>query len=70
MIDVAKSYDVVSIEYYYWQGGAENVQKSPRMIQIACEVSGSGSQATSAAGSIYDAVLALTGESAASGSGA
>jgi hypothetical protein len=69
MIDVAKSYDVVSIEYY-WQGGAENVQKSPRMIQIACEVSGSGSQATSAAGSIYDAVLALTGESAASGSGA
>lgn len=28
------TYSVLSIEYY-WQGGAENVQKSPRMIQIA-----------------------------------
>lgn len=69
MVDLSKSYDLVSIEYY-WQGGAENVQKSPRMIQIACEVSGSGSQATSAAGTIYDAVLALIEGTSGSGSGA
>ena len=36
MIDVTKQYNVLSIEYY-WQGGAENVQKSPRMIQVAAE---------------------------------
>ena len=30
----AGTYSVLSIEYY-WQGGAENVQKSPRMIQVA-----------------------------------
>lgn len=34
MIDLTQSYDMLSIEYF-WQGGAENVQKSPRMIQIA-----------------------------------
>lgn len=28
------TYSVLTIEYY-WQGGAENVQKSPRMIQVA-----------------------------------
>lgn len=56
-IDLSKTYDVVSIEYY-WNGDAENVQKSPRMIQIACEVSGSGSQATSDADELYDAVAA------------
>ena len=57
LVDLAKTYDVVSIEFF-WQGGAENVQKSPRMIQLACEVSGSGSQATSDASDIYDAVAA------------
>lgn len=50
MIDLSTSYDVLSVEYF-WQGGAENVQKSPRMIQIA------GSQANIA--SLYDAVDAL-----------
>ena len=69
MIDVAKSYDVVSIEYF-WQGGAENVQKSPRMIQIACEVSGSGSGASSDAETIYNAVKALADGTSGSGSGA
>lgn len=34
MIDLTQSYDMLSLEYF-WQGGAENVQKSPRMIQIA-----------------------------------
>lgn len=57
LVDLSKTYDVVSIEFF-WQGSAENVQKSPRMIQIACEVSGSGSQATSDADTIYDAVAA------------
>ena len=55
--DFTKKYDVVSIEFA-WQGNAENIQKSPRMIQLACEVSGSGSQATSDADDIYDAVAA------------
>ena len=32
--DTTTTYDVLSIEYF-WQGGAENVQKSPRMIQVA-----------------------------------
>lgn len=62
LVDLSKKYDVVSIEFF-WQGGAENVQKSPRMIQIACEVSGSGQSATSAAGDIHDAVkAAISGE--------
>ena len=33
-ITIGTGYDTVSIEYY-WAGDAENVQKSPRMIQIA-----------------------------------
>lgn len=57
LVDLTKQYDIVSIEYF-WQGSAENVQKSPRMIQFACEVSGSGSQATSDAQDIYDAIAA------------
>ena len=70
MVDLSKNYDIVTVEYY-WQGTAENVQKSPRMIQIACEVSGSGSQATSAAGDIYDAIQAvISGSGSGSGSGA
>ena len=55
LVDLSKSYDLVSVEYS-WQGNAENIQKSPRMIQIACEVS--GSQATSDADAIYDAIAA------------
>lgn len=56
LVDLSKVYDVVTIEFY-WNGSAENVQKSPRMIQFACE-GASGSAATSLAGSIYDAVAA------------
>ena len=54
--DFTKKYDVVSIEFA-WQGNAENIQKSPRMIQFACE-GATGSAATSLAGEIYDAVTA------------
>ena len=57
LADLTKTYDVVSVEFA-WQGNAENIQKSPRMIQFACETSGSGSQATSDADSIYDAIAA------------
>ena len=39
-IDLSKTYDVVTIEYY-WAGEAENVQKSPRVIQIAADSTGS-----------------------------
>lgn len=46
-------YDVLSIEYY-WCGGAENVQKSPRLIQIA------GDTATIKA--LCDKVLELVGD--------
>ena len=56
-IDLSKTYDVLSIEYY-WNGDAENVQKSPRLIQVACAISGSGSQATSDVDDLYDAVAA------------
>jgi hypothetical protein len=57
LVDLTKSYDIVSVEFA-WQGNAENIQKSPRMIQFACEVSGSGSQATSDADDLYDAIAA------------
>ena len=57
LVDLTKEYDMVSIEFA-WQGNAENIQKSPRMIQLACECTGTGSQATSDADSIYDAVAA------------
>jgi len=33
-VDLSKNYDMLSIEYY-WAGDAENVQKSPRLIEIA-----------------------------------
>lgn len=48
------AYNVVTIEYY-WNGHAENVQKSPRMIQIAA----SAANATS----LYNAVDALVNPS-------
>ena len=70
VIDPSKSYKVLTIEYY-WQGGAENVQKSPRMIQVAAEMSGTGSTATSAVDSLYSSIQsAMEGTSAGSGSGA
>lgn len=61
LVDLSKTYDIVSVEFA-WQGNAENIQKSPRMIQFACEVSGSGQSATSAAGDIYNAINAATTE--------
>ena len=46
-INPASTYDVLSIEYF-WAGNAENVQKSPRLIQVA------GSQAT--VNSLYSSI--------------
>lgn len=69
MVDVAKQYDMVSIEYY-WQGGAENIQKSPRLLEIACEVSGEGSQGSSVADDIIAAVEDVIAGGTGSGSGA
>lgn len=45
VIDVTKDYNVVSVEFF-WQGSAENVQKSPRMIQVAAEAAVSNDVAT------------------------
>ena len=39
-IDLSKEYNMLSIEYY-WAGNVENVQKSPRLIQIAAEAADS-----------------------------
>ena len=50
-VDLSKTYDIVTVEYY-WAGNVENVQKSPRMIQVACDASGS------AADTLYDAIAA------------
>lgn len=61
MINVASNYDVLTIQYF-WQGHAENIQKSPRTIQIA------GSQSVIA--DLYDAVEAAVNGPAGSGSGA
>lgn len=36
LIDLTKTYTVVTVEFA-WHGNAENIQKSPRMVQIACE---------------------------------
>lgn len=35
-IDDSKNYHVLSIEYY-WSGNAENIQKSPRLLEIVAE---------------------------------
>lgn len=51
-VDLAKTYDILTIEYY-WAGNVENVQKSPRMIQVACDTAGS-----SIATNLYDAIAA------------
>lgn len=64
-----KSYKVLSIEYF-WAGGAEDVQKSPRILQLAAPVTGTGSSATCELDSVYAAVLTAIGKAPASGSGA
>lgn len=43
-------YDVLTVEYY-WAGGAENVQKSPRLIQIA--------GASDGIATLYDSIVKL-----------
>ena len=62
--DGTKKYNVLSIEFYY-AGGAEDVQKSPRLIQVAAEAKVSDDVITS----LYEQVNALIAP-AASGSGA
>ena len=47
------AYDILTIEYY-WAGDAENVQKSPRMIQVAAEHAASDNITTT----LYSAILA------------
>jgi len=65
----ATNYDVLTIEYF-WAGNAENVQKSPRMIQIAGKVTGSGSGASSPCDSLYTTVMGyINGTASGSGSG-
>lgn len=59
--DTTTNYDVLTIQYF-WQGHAENIQKSPRTIQIA------GPSAAIAAWK--SALDTLTGNTEASGSGA
>lgn len=54
-IDLSKDYDILTIEFY-WQGTAENVQKSPRMIQIAAE---SGGSSAGVVDTLYDSVQAV-----------
>lgn len=69
LISTAKSYKVINIEYFL-AGNAEDVQKSPRTLQIAAEISGSGSQATSIADGLYSSILAALGKVSGSGAGA
>lgn len=52
-IEPGKSYSVLSIEYY-WSGGAETVQKSPRLLQIAAPAAETDDVCTK----LYDAVVA------------
>ena len=66
----ATAYKVLSIEYF-WSGDAENVQKSPRLLQIAAPVTGSGSAASCPADDLYDALMAIiNGSGSGSGNGA
>ena len=60
-INPASTYDVLSIEYF-WAGNVENVQKSPRLIQVA------GSQAI--VNTLYSSVKSAMDGETGSGSGA
>ena len=62
-IALGTNYDVLTVEYY-WAGEAENVQKSPRIIQIAAPSSGS------VIDTLYSSVISYAGISTGSGSGA
>lgn len=70
LINTSKSYKVMTIEYFL-AGNAEDVQKSPRTLQIAAEISGTGSTATCILDGLYSAVLTAIGKgTSGSGSGA
>ena len=69
LINTSKSYKVMTIEFN-WAGGAEDVQKSPRTLQIAAEISGTGSTATCILDGLYASVLAALGKTSGSGTGA
>lgn len=51
--DLTKNYDVLSIEYY-WQGAAENIVKSPRLIQVVAEHN--NTPASDICTQLYDAI--------------
>ena len=64
------NYDVLTIEFY-WNGEAENVQKSPRMIQVTGAVTGSGSDEVNPVATLYATVMSfINGSASGSGSGA
>ena len=69
LIDQSKKYKVMTIEYF-WNGPSEDVQKSPRTLQIAAEISGTGSQATCILDGLYASVQVALGKSTGSGTGA
>lgn len=52
------NYNVLTIEFY-WSGEAENVQRSPRLIQVAGAVTGSGSSAVDPVASLYSTVMSF-----------
>ena len=59
-------YNVLTIEYF-WAGNAENVQKSPRLLQIAAPAT----ESNDIVATLYDAVeAAIAGSGSGSGSGA
>ena len=68
-IDMSKTYDVLTVEYF-WSGDAEDVQKSPRMIQVAGTVTGSGSVTVNVAESLYDTLNGFINGTSGSGEGA
>lgn len=69
-IDLSKSYNVLSIEYF-WSGDAENVQKSPRLIQVAAEAKDSNDVVTALYNTAYAAIYGGgSGSGSGSGSGA
>ena len=62
MVNVASNYDLLTVQYF-WQGHAENIQKSSRTLQIAGP--------TAVISALYEAVdAAVNGTGSGSGSGA
>ena len=63
-INLSTAYDVLSIEYY-WNGAAENVVKSPRLIQIAAPHNDTA--ASDICTQLYNAIKAKTEDGAIAG---